>query len=1375
LAKSIRLNCSLYSFPRLTFTMLNPIQRYFPKLHRLLATHTDADVSFDPELDAQFSSQNHSRNHLVEPFSVESFSAESFSAEHLNQAHSLLTAGNLPEAIAHYRQILQRDPTCGTVYPYLAEALSQQGELEAAAVCYRQAIELSMQEAASPKRRSGLALQIAESLEDEDEIATDIADESEEDAEDEISWFETAAFHLQQGEALYNRGDWTETLAACEQAIQLIEPQIGAAYLTAAKALQQQRNLTAAASLYLKAIAIQPTAEVHARLGSLHAQQNRLSEATLQYQQAIALDPQFAGAYWKLAAVLQQSGEAEQALVCRYRALQQQPQWAFAEDAVKLAGELRQQGKLEWAIDCYQQAIRRDPSAAEAYHGLGETLGQQGDWQAAIAPHRQAVLHQPNKAQFQLGLGEALGKQEEWDEALLCFRLVTQLEPENLQGHQRLGQALGKLDRWTEALSCYQTLTELQPRSGKAFHDLGDVFSRLQQWSAAADAFQQAIALQPQFSWSHNNLGDALIHLEDWQAAAAAFQQAIALNPAFHWSHYNLGEALVQLEQWDGAIAAYQTALELQPNLPQGQRKIADALHQRAKADQIKALAYYQQAIAQHPDDLQNYHRAIALQPDKADFYVQLADALVRQNNPTGAVIFYQQAQKLQPVDQAIELGLATALEQQTQAKQQYSQGATHSAANRSVDLYDYWITQNTPTDEALRNMAKSVRFLAYQPLISVVMPTYNTPERFLRAAIDSVLNQAYPYWELCIADDASTEPHVRRILEDYAAKETRIKLALREQNGHIAAASNSALKLAIGEYVALLDHDDAITPDALYQVVTLLNQHPEADMIYSDEDKWDEQEKRMNPFFKPDWCPDSFLTRMYTCHLGVYRRALVEQVGGFRVGYEGSQDYDLVLRVTEQTQNIFHLPKILYHWRINAASVASSPDAKPYAYEAAVKAIADALDRRGEGGRVLTNPRYPGTYTIRYAIPKPQLVSIIIPTRDLGSVLDRCLESIFAKSTYPNYEIILIDNGSEEPETLALIKAWKRREGDRFKSYRLDVPFNFSTINNYAVAQAKGEYLLFLNNDTEVIEPDWIEAMVEQAQRESIGAVGALLLYPDETIQHAGVVLGIGGIGGHSHKHFPATHPGYFNQVLLTSNYSAVTAACLMCRREVFEAIGGFDEQLSVAFNDVDLCLKMQEKGYQNIYLPHVKLYHHESKSRGYEDTPEKIRRFEKETAVMKRKWNQLLQQDPCYNPNLTKEREDFTLPLPPLDLEVLAVSEATNSPLILDCAIDSFKVGQKASSFYVGIAGWVVGRKSRAVTVQVWSDDRILHTIPVKHPRLDVARVHSGILNAETSGFAGAIALVGSSHIFLSLRVVFADGSSEALSQIELRRLAQ
>lgn len=558
---------------------------------------------------------------------------------------------------------------------------------------------------------------------------------------------------------------------------------------------------------------------------------------------------------------------------------------------------------------------------------------------------------------------------------------------------------------------------------------------------------------------------------------------------------------------------------------------------------------------------------------------------------------------------------------------------------------YSLWLHNKYPNAANLKRIKLNCQTFAYKPLISVIMPVYNPEAAFLRQAIASVINQVYESWELCIADDCSTKSHVKEILQEYAQRDARIKIVYRPENGHICHCSNSAIEVAQGEYLALLDHDDLLAPHALARVVELLNQHPEADLIYSDEDKVDHNNIHRDHFFKPDWCPDSFLSRMYTCHLGVYRRSLVNQIGNFRPGFEGSQDYDLVLRLTEKTDKIFHIPDILYHWRIHLESTAGGSEAKPYATNAAQKALMEALVRRGESGEVVCRPNYPGIYTIRYEIQEAKKVSIIIPTKDLATVLDVCLQSIFSQTTYPNYEVVVIDNGSTEAKTSQCLARWQQQQSDRFKYYRYDVPFNYSQINNYGVSKAEGDYLLFLNNDTKVLTPGWLKAMVEQVQRPSIGAVGAMLLYPDDTIQHAGVVLGLGGVAGHSHKHFHLTNPGYISQLVAINNYSAVTGACLMCRRTVFEEVGGFEEDLAIAFNDVDLCLKMVSRGYRNIHLPYVLLYHYESKSRGYEDTPSKQARFTQEVNYMRQKWYQLCDSDPCYNPNLTRCREDYSL----------------------------------------------------------------------------------------------------------------------------------
>ena len=574
-------------------------------------------------------------------------------------------------------------------------------------------------------------------------------------------------------------------------------------------------------------------------------------------------------------------------------------------------------------------------------------------------------------------------------------------------------------------------------------------------------------------------------------------------------------------------------------------------------------------------------------------------------------------------------------------------------------NLYQHWLKQHTLTPQQLEEQRTRAAALSYRPLLSVIMPTYNTDPACLRAALDSVLAQTYSEWELCIADDASTQPHVRSILEEYRQRRnlaatagapdpgSRLKLVYRSQNGHISAASNSALELAGGEFVVTLDHDDLLTPNAFYEVALLLNAHPDADMIYSDEDKLSETGERFIPYFKPDWSPDFFLTQMYTAHLAVYRRSLVQESGAYRLGFEGAQDYDLVLRLTEKTTKIYHIPTVLYSWRRTETSTARHASAKGYAYQAAQRALEEALQRRGAQGRVEAAPGYPGQFRVQYALQGRPLVSIVILTRDRADLLQTCLASIFERTTYPNFEVVVVDNGSVEDETLSLFQEWQAREPQRFTCLRRDEPFNFHTLNNTGARQARGEILLFLNNDIEVISPDWLEKMAAQAQRPQVGAVGALLLFPDHTIQHAGIVLGIGGWAGHSHKYQPVSTPGYEGRLLGPSNYSAVTGACLMIRSELFWQLGGMDEALQIACGDVELCLRARSAGYYNLVLPDVHLFHYESASRGYEDTPEKRARFMAEAESVIRRWPEWFANDPFYNPNLSPASEDFALRL--------------------------------------------------------------------------------------------------------------------------------
>jgi len=560
-------------------------------------------------------------------------------------------------------------------------------------------------------------------------------------------------------------------------------------------------------------------------------------------------------------------------------------------------------------------------------------------------------------------------------------------------------------------------------------------------------------------------------------------------------------------------------------------------------------------------------------------------------------------------------------------------------------ELYELWQRRHRLTARDRERIRKEIEALPRRPLISILLPVYNTDEVWLKKCLDSVLGQLYPHWELCIADDASSMPHIRPLLKEYQARDGRIKVFFRERNGHIPAASNSALALATGEYVALLDHDDELAPDALYEIVSLLRRKPDTDMVYTDEDKIDTQGRRHSPFFKPDWSPDTFLSLMYTCHLGVYRTALVRRIGGFREGFEGSQDYDLVLRLTEHTENIQHIPRILYHWRSIPESSAARFQTKDYAQDAGLRAIQEALERRGEAALVEPVPGLSGRYLVRYRLPDRPLVSIIIPTRDLSEMLEICLKSIFEKTTYDHFEVIVVDNDSREQMTRDLLHRWREREPDRIHVAPLPIPFNFPALINEGVRHAKGELILLLNNDIEVVSEGWLEEMAGQAMRPRVGAVGAKLLYPDNTVQHAGIVLGVGGIAGHSHKYFPDDRPGYFDRLRITANCAAVTAACLMVKKTTFQKVGGFDEALPVAFNDVDFGIKLLKAGYYNLCLSHLTLYHHESRTRGPEDTVEKQIRFRGEIDWMEARWGDILKNDPFYSPHLTLEREDCSI----------------------------------------------------------------------------------------------------------------------------------
>jgi glycosyltransferase involved in cell wall biosynthesis len=564
---------------------------------------------------------------------------------------------------------------------------------------------------------------------------------------------------------------------------------------------------------------------------------------------------------------------------------------------------------------------------------------------------------------------------------------------------------------------------------------------------------------------------------------------------------------------------------------------------------------------------------------------------------------------------------------------------------------YNAWFLRNYPNDTKLQNQRhKSAKFTS-RPLISVVVPTYNTEKKHLIACLDSVLAQTYDNWELCIADDASNLGHVKQIIEEYAKKDSRIKYVFRSKNGHICKASNGAARLAKGEFIALLDHDDLLWPNALYEVVRAINEHPDTDFVYTDEDKIEEDGiVHRNPVFKPDFSFYFLRSTNYICHFSVLRRSLFEKIGGFRDGYEGAQDWDLFLRITQVTDKIHHVPTVLYSWRLSPNSTAMNAHVKNYAILAQKRALKDDLEARGIKGTVTHSPYNVGIWMTVPAVKDKPLVSIIIPTYDMREYVERCVTSILQKTTYKNYEIILVENGSKKRSTFDYYRSLKGEEKVTVIKWDKNKRFNYSEVCNFGVEHSKGEYLLMLNNDTEVLEPAWIERMLSFAQQPDVGAVGAQLLFPNNTYQHVGVVVGIGSelpVANHPFTGSDVQSNDDFKDLFVQSirECAGVTAACLMVARDKFEKVKGFDPSLRVTFNDVDLCLKLLAEGWHNLYLPQVRLYHHESVSIGRVNVNRDMKELNEGAEIMIHRWADIIKHDPYYNSNFSKLSNNYGL----------------------------------------------------------------------------------------------------------------------------------
>jgi GT2 family glycosyltransferase len=581
-------------------------------------------------------------------------------------------------------------------------------------------------------------------------------------------------------------------------------------------------------------------------------------------------------------------------------------------------------------------------------------------------------------------------------------------------------------------------------------------------------------------------------------------------------------------------------------------------------------------------------------------------------------------------------------------AKQAVSLARQRQLTNRNRrQSYLKWFTENQLSQVELEQQEEDSKNFKHRPLISVLLPTYNTPPELLSECIDSIISQTYDNWELCIADDASPSEETKKTIKKYADEHKKIKAVFRKKNGHIAVATNSALEIAEGEFISLMDHDDVLLPNALYETVKAINENPDIDLIYSDEDKIEDEKSHVEPFFKPDWSPEFLLSCNVITHFATIRHSLMKQVGGFRNGSEGAQDWDLFLRITELTDKIYHIPKIIYSWRKTANSTAQASKSKPYAYINQKKVLRDAIARRKLAASVEAH-KYMGFWRVKYEIDTSPMVSVVIPSKDSYSYLKRCLESVFEETNYPNFEVVVVDTGSTEKKVLEYYE--KLNNGiDNFKlvKWRSNNGFNFAAACNEGAKAAECEYLLFLNNDTEVMDASWIGDLLEHAQRKDVGAVGCKLLFEDETIQHAGVVLS---------KRDVAFHPFYglnektdiFSNIYINNirNVAAVTGACLMVSKKKFNEVGGFDKKLRVTYNDVDLCLKLLKAGYLNIYTPFASLTHYESKSVGKITSSERDQNEWKEAfELMQQRWNKYLERDPYYNDNFVQHGPGYNL----------------------------------------------------------------------------------------------------------------------------------
>lgn len=1011
----------------------------------------------------------------------------------------------------------------------------------------------------------------------------------------------------------------------------------------------------AAANLIGKAIAAAPgAADYYPNYAEALRALGKLDEAVAACRRAIALNPNLVAAYNNLGIALKEQENYAEAIAACQRAIELKPDHHQAHN--NLAAAYRLHGDLDAAIEHYRRAIALNPAVAEIYNNLGAALQERGDTEEAMDFFRQAIVLKPDlhPAHALVTALQQRVKQDQW------------LASHDMASWEDWGKHLGAGGDDGIAISVIIcSVDDAKLARVRANYErllAGERFEivAIRDARSLCEGYNRGVrqSAGELLIFSHD---DIEILSPDFRHKLKCYLNAYDMI-GVAGTRRLIGESWVkagwpwlhgQVAHPDAGTGGYKICLygvnaPLQPDI-----QALDGLFFACRRDVAEKVGFDAATF----DGFHFYDLDFTYSAFQAGYRLAVCNDI--------AVVHYSEGHYNNAWQRYAERFLAK--HGATLTRQESSQDlrilAQVETAQQVLSFCNLYLSNSypgnnyadwvrvfaTPGAAELDRQRREAEDRSGAPLISVLMPVYNAPEIWLRRAIESVLAQSWPHWELCIADDASTEPHVRTVLEEYRQRDPRLKLVFRDRNGHISATSNSALELACGEFFALLDHDDELPPDALYWVAREIAAQPDAALIYSDEDKIGTDGERKDPYFKPDWNPDLFLSQNMVSHLGVYRTGLVRQIGGFRAGYEGSQDYDLALRVAEQARpgQIRHIPRVLYHWRTIAGSTSLDIGEKPYAADAALRAINDHFARCGIDAEAAGVHDGPGMYRVRYALPAElPRVSLIIPTRNGLDLLQRCIESIRTKTRYANYDILIVDNGSDDPATLAYLARLESEGAARI--LRDPRPFNYSALNNGAVREAGGELVGLLNNDLEVISPDWLDEMVSHALRPEIGAVGARLWYPDDTLQHGGVIL-VGGVAAHAHRQVRKGNAGYGGRAALLQDFSAVTAACMVLRKEVFQRIGGFDENLAVTFNDVDLCLKIQALGYRNLWTPYAELYHHESATRGHDNTPDKRARFAAEIRLMQERWGELLRRDPAYSPNLTLDREDFSLAWPP------------------------------------------------------------------------------------------------------------------------------